>query len=100
MHNPRLLVILIGCLLLCHVVARPKVQKSGHNGINDSRPFRLIRPWFACNARSTPYPKMIKSMAMYRVDSIQVISHRGVLFVDEWFVVFCSKIRDTRANQV
>jgi hypothetical protein len=34
MLNPLLAGALIGCLHLCHVVARPKVQKSGHSGIN------------------------------------------------------------------
>ena len=32
----------------------------------DSRPFRLIRPKFACKARSTPDPKMIQSSEMYK----------------------------------
>jgi hypothetical protein len=33
----------------------------------DSRPFRLIRPWFAGKARFRTDPKMIQSKAMYNL---------------------------------
>ena len=36
---------------------------------------------------------------LYRVDLIQVKTHRGVLFVDLKSVVFCSKIRVPHGNQ-
>ena len=64
-YNPGLSDTPIGCLRLCRGVERLEVQKSGHSGINVFRPFRLIRPKFACKARSTPEPKMIQSKAMY-----------------------------------
>jgi hypothetical protein len=41
-------------------------KNRGIQGSMDSWPFRLIRPWFACKAKSTPVPKMIQSSAMLK----------------------------------
>jgi hypothetical protein len=65
-YSSRVLRTLIGCLRLCRGVARPKVQKSGHSRIIEFRPFRLIHPWFACEAGSSSNPKLIQSKAKYK----------------------------------
>ena len=67
MYNPRLLSTLIERLRLCRGVARLEVQNQGIQGSMDSRPFRLIRPKFACKARSAPYPKMIQTEVKYNL---------------------------------
>ena len=54
--------------MLALVPWRDKAQSAkdrGFPGSMGSRPFQLIRPWFACKARSTPDPKMPQSKAMY-----------------------------------
>ena len=65
MYYPWLTGTLIGCLRLCRGVARLEMQNRGIPGSIDFRPFRLIRPKFACKTRLTPDPQMIQSKAIY-----------------------------------
>ena len=65
MYNSRLSVTLIGYLHLSRGVAKKMCDNQDIQGSMDSRPFRLIRPWFACKARSTPDPEMMQSKAIY-----------------------------------
>ena len=65
MFNPQFLGTFNGYLRLWRGVVGPRCKNQGIPGSIDFRPFQLICPWFACEARSTPDPKMIKSKAKY-----------------------------------